>query len=168
MALWRNDDGLDIRFGTDRARDTDRIGWTVNAVGPYNYMVVDIDYDNLPTFTADSNNDGTDDAFSLGDPYIPAGSYITKATWIVETAYASGTSYNVGLYDIDGSAIDADGIDAAVAAAALAANQAVDCDGQLVATQDLVTSDAYLVVAATGTFTTGKGKLVIEYIQVAP
>ena len=168
MALWRNDDGLDVRFGTDRARNTNAIGWTVDAVGPYNYLIVDINYDNLPTFTADANNDGTNDAFSLGDPYIPAGAYITKATVIVETAFADGTDYDIGLYDVDGSALDAVGIDEAVLLASLAANEAHVCDGANVGGTITEASDAYIVVAETGTFTAGKAKLVIEYIQTAP
>lgn len=168
MAQWQNDDGLTVRFGQDQARETKSLMAPTAGVGPVRYMVCDLNYDDLPTYTTDLNNDGTNNGFSDQDAYIPAGSYITRAILIVETAFASGTSYDIGLYNQAGTAIDADGIDDDILTAALAANQAVDCDGQLVATQDLVTSDAYLVVAATGTFTAGKGKLVIEYIQVAP
>lgn len=168
MALWRNPDGLDVRFGQDQARETKSLMGKTQSFGPVNYMVVDINYDDLPTYTSDANNDGTNDSFSDQDAYIPAGSYITKASLIVETAFAGGTSYNIGLYNQAGTVIDADGIDAAVVTAALAANLAVACDGALVGGTALVTADAYLVVAATGTFTAGKAKLVIEYIQVAP
>ena len=168
MAQWQNDDGLTVRFGQDQARETKSLMAPPVGVGPVRYMVCDLNYDDLPTYTTDLNNDGTKNGFSDQDAYIPSGSYITRAWIIVETAFASGTSYNIGLYQQSGTVIDADGIDAAVAVAALAANQAVDCDGQLVGTQDLLTADAYLVVAATGTFTAGKAKIVIEYIQVAP
>ena len=167
MATWTNNDGLVVRYGQDQARETKSL-MAKTVESPYGYMVVDINYDDLPTFTTDANNDGTNEAFSDQDAYIPAGSYITKATLIVETAFAGGTSYDIGLYNQAGSVIDADGIDAGVALAVMDANMAVDCDGLLVATQDLVTADAYLVVAATGTFTAGKAKLVIEYLQVVP
>lgn len=167
MATWTNDDGLVVRYGQDQARETQSL-MAKTVANPYNYMVVDINYDDLPTFTTDANNDGTNEAFSDQDAYIPAGSYITRATLIVETAFAGGTTYDIGLYNQAGSVIDANGIDAAVAVAVMDASMAVDCDGQLVATQDLITADAYLVVAATGTYTAGKAKLVIEYIQVAP
>jgi hypothetical protein len=168
MAQWQNDDGLTVRYGSDQARETQSLMASPLTFGARKQMVVDINYDDLPTFTTDLNNDGTNNGFSDQDAYIPAGSYITSATLVVETAFAGGTSYNIGLYNQAGTVIDADGIDAGVATAALAANLAVDCDGALVATQALVTSDAYLVVAATGTFTAGKAKLVIEYLQVSP
>jgi hypothetical protein len=168
MAQWQNDDGLTVRFGQDQARETKSLLAKTVTYGPVGYMVADINFDDLPTFTTDLNNDGTNNGFSDQDAYIPSGSYITRAWIIVETAFASGTSYDIGLYNQAGSVIDADGIDAAVAVADMGANEAVDCDGQLVGTQDLLTADAYLVVAATGTYTAGKAKLVIEYIQVAP
>ncbi len=168
MAQWQNDDGLTVRFGQDQARETKSLMAPPVGVGPVRYMVVDINYDDLPTFTTDLNNDGTNNGFSDQDAYIPAGSFITNAYLIVETAFADGTSYDIGTYDQAGSVIDANGIDAAVATAALAANSTVVCDGAQVRGTTTVTSDAYLVVAATGTFTAGKMKLVIEYIQVAP
>lgn len=168
MTNWTNEDGLQVPFGQGQARETQSLmGKTANN-GPYGYLIVDINFDDLPSFTADLNNDGTNNGFSDQDAYIPAGAYITKATIIVETAFAGGTSYNLGTYEQDGTLIDVDSIDAAVAVADMAANEAVDCNGALVSTQDLVTLDSYLVVAATGTYTAGKAKLVIEYIQVAP
>lgn len=168
MAHWINDDGLKVNFGQDQARETASLMAKTISLGPINYMVCDLNYDDLPTYTADLDGDGTDDGWTDEDAYIPAGSYITRAWIIVETAFADGTSYNLGLYQLNGTVIDADGIDAAVAVADMAANESVDCDGQLVGTQDLLTADAYLLVAATGTYTAGKAKIVIEYIQVAP
>lgn len=167
MTTWTNEDGLQVPFGQDQARETKSIMAEPVTNGPLKYMVVDINYNDLPTFTADLNNDGTNEAFDDNDGYIPAGSFITDAYLIVETAFAGGTSYNIGTYNKAGSAIDADGIDAAVATAALAANLAVVCNGAQVRTTTLITADAYLVVAATGTFTAGKAKLIIEYAQVA-
>jgi len=168
MVQWTNDDGLQVPFGQDQARETKSLMAKVSEQGVKRQMLVDINFDDLPTFTADLNNDGTRNGFSDSDAYIPAGSYITDAYLIVETAFAGGTSYDIGLYDLAGVAIDLDGIDAGVLTAALAANLAVACNGALVKGTALVTSDAYLVVAATGTFTAGKMKLVIEYTQVAP
>lgn len=104
---------------------------------------------------------------TANDAFIPAGSYITKAHLVVTTAAAGGTSINFGLADSAGSAIDADGIDAAVATAALAANKGVACDGALVGgTATVGASDAYVTTANTGTFTAGAATLVIEYIEV--
>jgi hypothetical protein len=168
MAQWQNDDGLTVRFGQDQARETASLMAKTWSVGPLNYMALDLNFDDLPTFTTDLNNDGTNNGFSDQDAYIPAGSYITRAWIVVETAFAGGTSYNLGFYNQAGTVIDLDGLDAAVAVADMGANEAVDCDGLLVGTQDLLTADAYLVVAATGTYTAGKARIVIEYIQVAP
>ncbi len=168
MAQWQNDDGLTVRFGQDQARETQSLMAAPVGVGPVRYMVVDINYDDLPTFTTDLNNDGTNNGFSDQDAYIPAGSYIRDAYVIVETAFAGGTDYDIGLYDKTGSALDAVGIDEAVLLASLAANEVHVCDGANVGGTITEASDAYLVVAETGTFTAGKAKLVIEYIQVAP
>lgn len=108
-----------------------------------------------------------DKAVAANDAFIPAGSYITSAHIVVTTAAAGGTSINFGLADSAGSAIDADGIDAGVLTAALAANKAVVCDGALVGGADGVgAADAYVVTANTGTFTAGEAVLLIEYIEV--
>ena len=105
------------------------------------------------------------------DPFIPAGSYIKSATAVVTQAASGGTSVNIGLSSLasDGTAsvIDADGIDSGVLTAALAANLAVVCNGALVGgTAGVGAANAYVTTAATGTFTAGKFKLVIEYIEV--
>ena len=171
MAQWQNNDGLTVRFGQDQARETQSLMGKTGQVGPKEYMVVDINWDDLPTFTTDLNNDGTNNGFSDQDAYIPAGSYITKASLIVETTFASAgaTTLSIGTAVKAGTALDADGIDATIAKAALASGLAVACDGAQVAGTVLVTSDAYLTTTvATGPYTAGKAKLIIEYIQVAP
>lgn len=163
---WTNADGLTIRYGAEQAAPSVPSMAQVVTFGNTSQMVIDINYDNLPAETTDSDNDGTRDAWNNHDPYIPAGSLITRAYLLVETAFAGGTSYNIGTYKQDGTVIDADGIDAAVAVADLAANKAVICNGAQVGATVLVTDNAYLKVAATGTFTAGKAKLVIEYVTV--
>jgi hypothetical protein len=101
------------------------------------------------------------------DASIPAGSYITSASLVVKTAAAGGTSVTIGLVEADGTAIDADGIDAAVAVADLAANKAVACDGALVGGTATVGADeAYVGISTVGTFTAGQLLLVIEYVEV--
>ena len=99
---------------------------------------------------------------------IPANSRIIAATLRVHTAFAGGTSYDIGLYQPDGTVIDADGIDAAVALAAIdAVGESVVCDGALVDnTAGIGTADGQVVVAATGTFTAGKATLEVEYEEL--
>jgi len=159
MGNWTNDDGLQVQYGE---QDVAVVG---GVSSPSKRLVIDFDYANLPSFTADLNNDGTKNGFFGGDANIPAGAFITNAYIVVTTAFASGTSYNIGLYDSAGSALDADGIDAAVLTAALAANKAVVCDGASVGGTKTEASDGFIVIAATGTFTAGEAKLVIEYIE---
>ncbi len=111
-------------------------------------------YDDLPV-------QGLDEAILR----LPANARISRATLRIITAFAGGTSYNLGLYEEDGTVIDADGIDAAVALTAIdAIGDVVLCDGALVGTLvGIGVERGQLVVAATGTFTAGKAQLEIEY-----
>jgi len=103
-------------------------------------------------------------ASDVGNQLIPAHAFIKEAYIKVNTAFAGGTSYNFGLYQADGTVIDLDGIDAAVATATLAANAWVNCNGALVGAS-IGAAAGQLVVAATGTFTAGNGKIIINYID---
>ena len=111
-------------------------------------------YDDLPT-------EGLDQLIQR----IPINARIISATLRVITAFAGGTSYNIGLYEEDGTVIDADGIDAAVALTDInAIGETVACDGALVAnTAGIGTAAGSVRIAATGTFTAGKASLKIEY-----
>lgn len=106
---------------------------------------------------------------AANDPFIPAGAYITDAYLIVTTGF-TGTNavLNIGLQTAAGVAIDADGIDAAVAVTALTAGKAVKNDGALVGgTATVGSANAYLSIDYdTAAFTAGAAKLVIEYITV--
>ena len=103
------------------------------------------------------------------DAFIPAGSYITSASLIVSTAFASGGSatLTIGTYTQAGAAVDADGIDAAIALAAIGADKAVACDGAAVGgTATVGGADVYIeAIYGTAAFTAGEAKLVIEYIE---
>lgn len=103
------------------------------------------------------------------DAFIPAGSYITGAHLIVTSAFTSGGSatLTIGTYTQAGAAVDADGIDAAIALAAIGADKAVACDGAAVGGADTVGANDVYVEAIYGTaaFTAGEAKLVIEYIE---
>lgn len=107
-------------------------------------------YDDLPT-------EGLDEAILR----IAANARIKEATLTTLVAFVGGTSYNIGLYQEDGTVIDADGIDAAVATAAIdAVGETVVCDGALVGgTVGIGTAAGSVRVAATGTYTAGKARL---------
>lgn len=103
------------------------------------------------------------------DAFIPAGSYITSASLIVSTAFTSGGSatLTIGTYQQDGTVVDADGIDATIALAAIGADKAVACDGAAVGgTATVGGADVYVeAIYGTAAFTAGEAKLVIEYIE---
>jgi hypothetical protein len=109
-----------------------------------------------------------DQNFNTGtDAGIPAGSYITSAALVVKTAAAGGTTVTIGLVNAAGAAIDADGIDATVATADLAANKAVACDGALVGgTATVGAAEGFVSVDVAGTYTAGELLLLIEYVEV--
>lgn len=159
-------DGVYRRYG--KPRDTSSMPGEVQTYSAgRRALEMDFEFNDYPDFTADLDADGTDDGWSGNDVFIPAGSYITSAYLIVETAFAGGTSYNIGLYEADGTAIDADGIDAAVAVADMNTADVVVCNGALVGGAVTIgADDAYVKAVPTGTYTAGKAKLVIEFIPV--
>lgn len=161
---WTNEDGLNIRYGQEQAKPVPPTAAQVLKFGAKRQLVLDFTYDNLPNVSVDSDNDGTLDQYGNWEVAIPAGSLITAAYLTVHEAFAGGTSYNFGLYQQDDTVIDADGLDAAVATAALTDNAGIVMDGAMVGT-GVGANDAYVKVAATGTFTAGAAKLVVEYIH---
>lgn len=115
-------------------------------------LQVTFSYDDLPAASSDDNLILT----------IPANSVLVSADIRVHTAFAGGTSYDFGLAETDGTAIDADGIDAAVATAALTAGAYIACDGALIGA-NIGSADGQITVAATGTYTAGKATLTVVY-----
>lgn len=154
---WTNSDGLEIRFVGPEAGAT---GASLSTSGAVKNLVVDFDFGTAITAAADAH-----------EAFIPAGSYITNAFLIVTTA-ATGTSstLTIGLAQKDGTVIDADGIDATIAVADLAAAKVVRCDGALSGgVASVGSANAYVYTTPTtggNAFTAGRGKLVIQYIEV--
>ena len=154
MPNWTNEDGLLVRFPLDNGA-TVRVDGTKNAE---DHRVVF----HLADATALAT---TDTAAAVADlSAIPAGAIITRAYFVVDTAFTSGGSatLDIGLKQKAGTNIDDDGIDAAVAVAALAANAVIDCDGALVPGR--VTAEAIAMFTYnTAAFTAGAGRLIVEY-----
>ena len=100
---------------------------------------------------------------------IPGNAFILSATLRVITPLAGTTpTVTIGLTEPDGTAIDADGIDVAIAAAALSSvGETVLCDGALVgALVGIGAEDGQVVVTTGGTVTAGKFALDIEYLPL--
>ena len=155
---WTNADGLTVLMHGEQG-DVKTNGST--AVGVRKALVWEI--------TDATAVGATADAPAANDAYIPANAIILDAHFVVDAAFTSGGSatLNIGLYNAAGTAIDADGIDATVAVAALAADKVIVCDGALVGVANVGAADAYVGVDYdTAAFTAGSGKLVIEYIEV--
>lgn len=155
MGIWTNEDGLEVRFGIDRATSADSGGTSAEE----KVHVFDI---------ADATELGdTDTAAVAGDAaFIPAGAIVKDAYFVVDTAFTSGGAavLDLGLKEADGTNIDDDGIDAAVALGVIDADDdVVVADGALVGTR--LAKDSYVMATYdTAAYTAGAGKLVIKYV----
>lgn len=176
---WQNADGLQVRFASDwksNALRTNRAG-TVNNHGSIKEIVINYDLKKLPAgavnYTADLNNDGTRDGFYNGDVSIPANATIVEGFLVSGEAAAGGTSIEVGLFQKTGAAIDSDGL--LLPASGITANMAlgdrINFDGAFVAaaagTNGIGANDGFIGITTVGTFTAGRGRIVIRYIEAA-
>jgi hypothetical protein len=168
MATWQNNDGLEVRYGdyhADPARQTNKLT-SVKSFGNTDEFVIDFDLQHISagsvSYSTDLDNDGTVDGFTTGDARIPAGSFIKSAVLVLDEAAAGGTSITVGTYQVDGTVVDADGLVDSTATAALTDGAYIKGAGALVEAEAHATLDTYIGIAAVGTFTAGKGKLIVE------
>ena len=154
MATWTNEDGLLLRFGVDRAAER------VDGIAQRKVQQLVVD---LPSAAALTD---TDTAAVAGDvTFIPAGANILSAVFVVDTAFTSSGSgtLDIGLKQAAGTNIDDNGIDSAVAVAALGARQGVLCDGAMIG--DKLEFDSYVMFTYdTAVFQTGAGRLIIEFM----
>ncbi|MGD9276926.1 MAG: hypothetical protein PVJ67_07175 [Candidatus Pacearchaeota archaeon] len=157
---WTNDDGLVVGFGARVSEDLR--GGKVRTEGNVEEHVVEFSYDDLP--------DGSTDGSYL---QIPANAVPIDAYLEVITGFAGGTSYDIDLVDSAGSAIGS-GEDKLWDALALAdINTAGERSVSSThggtnsgnALNVALASAGMLKVAATGTFTAGKARIVIRYVK---
>ena len=178
MSQWQNADGLTVKYAgyfRDPANATNKVH-DLKVAGAIKQLEIDFDLSRIPTgtvsYTTDLNNDGTKDGFNLGDGYLPANASVLRATIVSQDAAAGGTSFTVGTYTIAGAAIAATGLVTAtegVLANVNAAGKRTFGAGALVAaaagTGGVGAADAFIGIATTGTFTAGRGRLIVEYID---
>ncbi len=158
---YTNADGLRVLTNNDQGAVG---GEGVTARASRQTIVVDITAANTALTFGASNID-------LLAPQIPANAIIVNADLVITTAFTSGGSaaLNIGTYLANGTAVDADGIDAAIALTAIdAIGDVVQCDGaQVSALVTVGTAPVYVGWEAdTALFTAGAAKLIIEYIKV--
>ena len=159
MTTHTNFDGLRVNYNLKLA-ETNPTGVSCNNLEKG--MVVEIDTSDFRDLTTAGNTSGR-------DAYVPAGSYITRAFLMVEEAFTSAgsTTLDIGFAEDDGTVIDADGVDAAIAKTVIdAVGDVVDCDGALVnGVVTVGTANAFpYITVGTGPYTAGKAKLVIAYV----
>lgn len=152
--------GVFSHFGP-RTTDEKR-GGVVDAGGRKKQVVYKFSYSDLPRGSTD-----------LANAEIPIGAIITEVSWKTTTAFAGGTSYDVGLESSAQSALDADGvfdllaltdIDATPPAASfLLSSLHGGTNSGVVLGQHLLVAQQLMVVA-TGTFTAGAATVTIEYM----
>lgn len=178
---WTNADGLQVQFANfwNDPKNFANRAKSVTKRGSVKELVVDVDLSLIPTgtvtYTSDLNNDGTADGFNDGDPRLPANASVLRATLVMRTAAAGGTSFTVGTYNKAGTAIVATGLVTAtegVLANVNAIGKRVYGAGALVSatagTGGVGTANAYVGISTTGTFTAGRGILIIEYVDPNP
>ena len=175
---WTNADGLQVRFASDwrsNALRKNRPG-TLSTMGAIKTIELDYDLAAFPAgvnYSADLNNDGTLDGFYTGDVHLPAYASIVDVYVVATETAVGGTSLAVGTFTKAGAAIDADGM--VTAATAITANLAagkrvlgVGADTAATAgTSSIGAADGYIGLTTVGTFTAGKGRIVINYIEAA-
>lgn len=152
MSTYTNNDSLEITIGVPGGFE----GGQLRTQGATKELKIIIDPVNgFP----DAN------AKNEGDSFVPANSHIVSSVLKVTEAFVGGTSVGLGYDELDGTTIDADGIDVAIATAAInAIGKSVVCDGAL-STGITVGSDAaYPTSTIVGTYTAGKAELYITYI----
>lgn len=156
MTKETNNDGLTRNYGNPVPKQ----GVAKPTEGVRKELVINVDYDNLPSPEAGS-------AYSDEQVFVPAGAVVESSKLVVSEAFAGGTSVTLGFAGKDGSIIDADGIDGAITTANLTAGSVIVNDGALVEDDVVSTSvDAYFSSSTVGTFTAGKARLVITYLEV--
>lgn len=147
--------GRQTQYGPDGITDK-KYGALAAGGGKEKELVYEFSYDDLPD--ADDGNEMV--------LRIPAGAKIVSSDLIVGTAWAGGTDLTIGLKQTDGTAIDTDGLHAAILTAALTAGSLHVGAGADIGTIADASNDAVVAVTANGVFTAGTGKLVVKYLAL--
>lgn len=160
---WANQDGLDVWFG--RRPTENNIAASNKGAGGMKVVEVYVRGEDIAASVSDAGSLAADPRSVV----IPAGSVIKSADFIVqETFTGSSSTLDIGLTSLAGVVADMNGIDAAVALAALDAGDKVACDGALVnAATSTALAASYQVVFGYGTaaFTAGSGRLILTYLE---
>lgn len=111
-----------------------------------------------PDFNKDANNDGTLDSFGRGVANVPAGATIDSVDVKIEEVAGTVSALNIGLYEKDGTVIDADGLYKTADGATAGLHVGT---GALIGA--LAAKAGYIKAEITGA-TALKGEIVVRYI----
>lgn len=175
---WVNPDGLKVPFGNYYKTPANFVNRprAVKRSGSIKEIVIDYDLAKLGangvSYTTDLDNDGVVDGFTTGDSYLPAYSSVLRVTLVVKTAAAGGTSITLGTFGLTGTAVSATSLITAtegvianldtVGARTFGAGALVSTS---VETAGVGSADAFVALTASGTFTAGTGRIIIEYVD---
>ncbi len=149
-----NEDGLTVKFGQDRAALKE------SGITSAEEKVLTFKIEGEKLVDADT------DASDGHDAFIPAGALIKDAVLLVSEAFTSDGSavLDLGFKEADGSTVDDDGVDAAIALGSLTAGAAIVSDGADIGTA--AATDVYVTATYdTAAFTGGKATLVIKFVD---
>lgn len=153
MGTWTNADGLYIKYGVDESKQA--LGGHVNQDGGVHTLEFVITAADFNALTNTILGDGV---------FIPGNAFIISSNFSVEQAFTGATAtVDFGLVRKNRTTeIDFDGLDAAIAVAALSARASINGDGALIGTR---LSQPALVTARNNTadLTAGRGVLTITY-----
>jgi hypothetical protein len=153
-SIWSNKDGLAVGFGTRDVEYTYSAG--VSVKGVRQQALLRLRLADLGD-TVDAND-------LINAPVLPSGAFIESAKLFVEDAAVGVNAVlDIGFAKAsDGTALDDDGIDAAIATATLVDQYDVACDGGVIGTQ---LSEAARMYASydTAAFTAGVVLVVVDY-----
>lgn len=165
MAIYTNQDGLEVRFGSDIGNRGSRAAVTTGA-GKRRELVLDLDLTKLGVagtgFTSDLNNDGVNEAFNPSNTPLPVGAVIDQVR-IVEIVApvggGTGAGVTIGTFQEAGTVVDADGI---------ATNLAGAPGAQIGTKVSQATGPWYVAPVKSGdaVYTAGRVKVVVEFITV--
>jgi hypothetical protein len=171
QGTWVTPEGILRKFPRFWVRNNRVESGKINVGSTIQQLELEIDMTTLPNgtpnYNIDYSNAGTLNGYSPNDAFIPANATVTSAQIFVKEAALGGTSFDIGVFQNDGTAVDADGLDVGVLLAAVdTVGKRVDCDGVLTvaATSAIGANDAVIGVTATGAFTAGVIRVVVEYV----
>lgn len=176
---WANADGLKVKEPNYYRNPANfvNVPRTIQGDNALKVIEIDVDLSKLAsgeiTYTWDNDNDGAPDGFQEDDVFLPKNSVVISAYWVSTLTAVGGTSVKIGTFQKDGTVIADNNI--FTATELVTANMAVGMKNQgagaltatAAGTAGSGSVDAYVAMTATGTYTAGKAKVIIKYLDAS-